>query len=116
MSRIVGAEAEKRLRNRLLSTRKAPGAAFGNREVFLSIDEQTALWAALRLSTREAQIVVLMLLQHSDIDIAEVLNISAHTVHSHVERIYRKLAVHSRCELIVTLFKTYISLRFRQIG
>lgn len=96
------------------SARRSSG--FEGTETFLSSDEQAVLWTALGLSAREAQIVVLILERHSDTEIAGQLNISMHTVHSHVERIYRKVKVHSRCELVVAVFKTYINLRSREFG
>jgi AraC-like DNA-binding protein len=43
----------------------------------------------------------------SEDQIARELGISAHTVHTHFERVYRKLGVRSRCQLIVSLFRAY---------
>jgi DNA-binding CsgD family transcriptional regulator len=54
---------------------------------------------ALTLSDREAEVVRRMLDDKKELAIAMELHISPHTVHTHVERIYRKLSVASRVEL-----------------
>jgi Bacterial regulatory proteins, luxR family len=41
----------------------------------------------------------------------EGLGISSHTVHTHLERLYHKLAVGSRAALISRIFVEYLSLR-----
>lgn len=55
----------------------------------------------LRLSPRERQVVDLLLEEDSDKGIAARLGLSVHTVHSHVQRIYRKIGVRSRTQLVV---------------
>lgn len=66
--------------------------------------------ARLKLSSRESQIAFLVLTDVSENTIADRLSISKHTVHSHIERLYRKLAIRSRSQLVVKLFETYVSL------
>jgi len=70
----------------------------------------SALARALRLSTRELQIVVCMIENRleTDVQIAEVLGISPHTVHTHLERLFRKLDVTSRSHLILRVFSAYV--------
>jgi DNA-binding CsgD family transcriptional regulator len=63
----------------------------------------------LALSRRESQVARLMLDDLADDDIARHLSISPHTVHAHVTKLYRKLAVHSRHQLIIRLFNAYVS-------
>ncbi|MFT3788643.1 MAG: helix-turn-helix transcriptional regulator [Tepidisphaeraceae bacterium] len=58
----------------------------------------------LSLSGREVDVVRLMLEDKKELAIAMELKISAHTVHTHVERIYRKLHVSSRVELTRVLY------------
>jgi DNA-binding CsgD family transcriptional regulator len=65
---------------------------------------------ALRLSAREFEIVRCIVDGCSEARIAERLGISIHTVHTHLERLYRKLAVSNRSELVVRLFATHVSL------
>lgn len=54
------------------------------------------------------EIAGLLLNHQTETAIAQDLHISAHTVHSHIERLYRKLDVHSQSELIIRLFETYV--------
>lgn len=69
-----------------------------------------ALSHSLKLSRRESQIVYLMASDFSEAGIAQQLTISAHTVHSYKERIYRKLRVRSRCAVLVMIFETWVAL------
>ena len=56
--------------------------------------------AASPLSDRETEILRLIAKGLGFKDVGEVLGISAHTVTTHVKRIYQKLAVHSRGEAV----------------
>lgn len=64
----------------------------------------------LRLSHREHQIVQCIFEGRKEAAIALDLGISAHTVHSHIGRLHRKLGVRDRCELLLRVFETYLSL------
>jgi DNA-binding CsgD family transcriptional regulator len=77
---------------------------------FLSDAQWTIIARVLRLSGREAEIVSCLLDDASEAEIADGLGISSHTVHTHVERLYRKLGVGSRCQLAVRLFAAYAAL------
>ena len=62
----------------------------------------------LRLSEREAAIVQrILMLQDDEASIGDHLGMSPHTVHTHIERLYRKLEVTSRCQLVTRLFVTF---------
>jgi DNA-binding CsgD family transcriptional regulator len=74
---------------------------------FLSAEQRETLRQTLRLSRREAMVVDLALSDLSEATIALTLGISRHTVHTHLDRIYQKLRVHSRCQLALRLFRTY---------
>jgi LuxR family maltose regulon positive regulatory protein len=52
------------------------------------------------LSPRERQVVALVIEGFSDANVAARLSISEATVGSHLARIYRKLRVHTRVELV----------------
>jgi len=52
------------------------------------------------LSPRETEVLTYIAKGFSFNEIAELLDMSAHTVTTHVKRIYQKLAVHSRCEAV----------------
>ena len=64
---------------------------------------------ALGLSGRQLQIVQCIFDDHVEARIALELGISEHTVHTHVERLYRKLGVSSRCELLVSVFAEHLA-------
>jgi len=56
------------------------------------------------LSSREREIVNLLFKKQSDKEIAQALQICPGTVHVHLAKIYKKLAVHSRCEALACVF------------
>lgn len=56
--------------------------------------------SAVELSQREQEVLTLVAGRLSNREIADQLNISRHTVESHVKHIYRKLAVSSRIKAI----------------
>ena len=74
----------------------------------LTDDEWTVVTLYLALSARESQVARFVLDDITDADIATRLSISPHTVHAHFGRLYRKLQVHSRHQLIVCLFNAYV--------
>ena len=65
---------------------------------------------SLSLSPREFQIVLHVFDDAKEGDIAHRMNISAHTVHTHLERLYRKLGVGTRGGMIVRVFAEYLAL------
>jgi DNA-binding NarL/FixJ family response regulator len=77
----------------------------------LTASDFASMCRQLKLSSREAEITYLILLAHSERCIAHTLHISTHTVHSHTERLYRKLDIGNRSELITCLFQTYLELQ-----
>ena len=52
------------------------------------------------LTDRERQILELMVRGKTIKSVADFLMLSPHTVHDHVKRIYKKLEVHNRAELV----------------
>lgn len=66
------------------------------------------LTAAFRLSDREAEVVLSVVDDLKESAIASRLGISPHTVHTHIERLYRKLGVRSRVELLTLLFSEHL--------
>lgn len=65
--------------------------------------------ASLRLSGREVQILNGILHNNTPLEIANDLGISVHTIHSHLARLYRKMNVSSRAELILEVFRKYVN-------
>lgn len=72
---------------------------------------RTKQWAdtivLLGLSARETQIIERLLIDSDESAVAATLKISRHTVHTHLERLYRKLNVSSRAQLIARVFVEY---------
>ncbi len=56
------------------------------------------------LSPREREIAWLLAHGRASKDIAQMLHVSPHTVRDHVKKVFEKLAVHTRAELIAKLF------------
>ncbi len=72
--------------------------------------EWRSLATALGLSPRECGVVQSVFDGGSEKRIAEQLGLSPHTVHTYLWRIYRKLHVQSRQELLVRVFAEFRSL------
>ncbi len=64
---------------------------------------------SLGLSPREFQIVQQVFDGEKELAIARNLGISSHTVHTYFGRLYRKLGVSSRCELIVAVLAHFVT-------
>jgi DNA-binding CsgD family transcriptional regulator len=65
---------------------------------------------SLGLSPRELQIVRLILDDHTEFAIAVDLGISPHTVHTHIDRVHRKLAVVDRVTLVLRVVEEFLFL------
>ena len=76
---------------------------------FLSLGERNSLAVLLHLSPRELLVAELALSDSSDESIATTIGISKHTVHTHLDRIYKKTGVHSRCQLAMLIFRAYVT-------
>jgi DNA-binding CsgD family transcriptional regulator len=61
------------------------------------------LGRVLALSPRELEIARGVMADEKEMAIAVRLGISVHTVHTHLERIYRKMGVSSRVQLVVAM-------------
>lgn len=64
----------------------------------------------LSLAPRELQVVQGVFDDLKELAIADDLGISPHTVHTYLERVYRKLAVGSRVELVVRVFAALLEI------
>ena len=74
----------------------------------LRVEEWRHAARALHLSGRELEIARAIFEDRTESVIAKDLGISPHTVHTHVERLYRKLAVASRTQLVLRVIQTGI--------
>lgn len=71
-------------------------------------DEWPRLRARLKLSDRELSIARAVFDGLKELAIAQQLCMSPHTVHTHLERMYRKLRVHGRDRLILCIVDDYL--------
>ncbi len=69
----------------------------------------------MKLSPRALQLVRGIFDDKTEEEIAQDLRISAHTVHSHLTRIYQRFGVCSRAELLVYIFGRYLE-RHHEVG
>lgn len=69
--------------------------------------EWTKLSEALGLSAREVQICELLSADLTELEIANKLGISPHTVHTHIGRVFAKTQTASRTQLLVKLLVTF---------
>ena len=75
----------------------------------LTLETWKTIAQSLHISNRELQIIQGIFDDRKELAIADELTISAHTVHTHLERLYRKLGVSSRVGLILCILSEYIS-------
>jgi DNA-binding NarL/FixJ family response regulator len=75
----------------------------------LTTREWIVIAARLGLTSRESAITRLVLDGVSDVEIATRLSIARATVHAHLARLYLKLDIHSRYQLVLRAFEAYIS-------
>ena len=71
---------------------------------------------SLRLTKRELQIVQGVFDNLPKTGIARRLKISEHTVHTHLNRLFKKLAVTTRTDLVLRIMEQMISLTRSQTG
>ncbi len=76
---------------------------------FLTPFEWQAIAARLHLSPRELQIAQGLLDGLDERSVAERILISEHTVHTYLQRLYRKTGVNSRCEFLIRLFVAFLT-------
>jgi DNA-binding NarL/FixJ family response regulator len=75
----------------------------------LTSDTWKTVAQSLHISNRELEIIQGIFDDRKEFAIADELKISAHTVHTHLERLYRKLGVSSRVGLILCILSEYLS-------
>ena len=80
-----------------------PGRSIFNSDTWKKIAQ------SLHISNRELQIIQGIFDDRKEFAIADELTISVHTVHTHLERLYRKLGVSSRVGLILCILSEYLS-------
>lgn len=88
---------------------EADGWIGGPPSSHLSNDEWQRIADSLRLSARQLQIARCVFDGLDEPSIGHQLGVSSHTIHSHLNRLYTKIRVKNRCELIVRVFLAYIA-------
>ena len=58
------------------------------------------------LTSREKEVIELLMMGKTNKQIAKELCITSHTVKAHLEHIYEKYKVHSRIELVIKILKS----------
>ena len=81
-----------------------PGSALLSDEAWLRLRDR------LKLSDRELQIVQAIFEDQKQDNIAHSLGISPHSVNTYIQRIYSKLRIGSRPQLIVRVMHEYLAL------
>ena len=81
-----------------------PGVALLSEQAWVAVARR------LKLSRRECQILRGVFGDDTEPTIAARLGISPHTVHTHFERLHRKLGVTSRVELVLRIFGEFLAL------
>lgn len=85
-------------------------AAFADAQEIFSERNWARIAESLRFSGRETQIVMGIFDDDTEHGIGRRFGMSQHTVHTHLQRLYRKLGVSSRTQLILRVFGEYIAL------
>jgi len=91
------------------SERKSASARLAGSAMF-SPQAWEGIARRLKLSGRELQIVRGVFDDQKELTIAKALDVSAHTIHTHVRRLHRKLAIADREQLLLRVMQEYIAL------
>jgi DNA-binding CsgD family transcriptional regulator len=81
----------------------------GMEECVIPSDAWNSLRESLQLSRREVEIIQLVFADEKDGNIAGSLGISRHTVDTYLRRLYAKLQVSSRPQLILLIVAEYLN-------
>jgi len=77
-------------------------------ERWLTPEAWRAIAERLGLSPRERDVVKGVIDDRTELGIGQALAISPHTVHTYLERIYHKVGVNSRTELVSRVWRCYL--------
>ena len=104
MSEVVNQRAVRLVPPNLRVQARSAGSAI------ISPPAWEAIARSLKLSARELQIVKGTFDDGTDLGIAQDIGISLHTVHTHVERLHRKLAITNRPQLLLRIMQEFLTL------
>lgn len=94
----------------------APSAQMKERGHWASLANVAHLQASLYLSPRQAMVALLGIGGHAEEAIAELLDISPHTVRHHFKKLYIKLGVSSRMAMTTAVLSVLLSAQTPQSG
>ena len=97
-------------RPRLPQHRKLLGAAI------LSDHAWSEIAKALGITKREMQIIQGVFDNHTQQGIASRLNMNEHTAHTHLNRLFKKLNITTRTELVLRIMEQMIALTLAETG
>jgi len=83
---------------------------------FLSPEAWAAVALSLHLSPRELEIVRGVFNDDTEHAIADRLQSSPHTVHTHLSRLHHKLHVRTRAQIVLRVFREYLRLTLSPAG
>lgn len=110
----VGRKQRSRTAASRVATREQPASIRPLPPVAWAANVPDQVWEdvgrTLKLSGRELQIVRGMFSDKIQYAIAADLGISPHTVHTHIERLYHKLEVTNRSQLLVSIMTVFVTL------
>ena len=72
-------------------------------------DQWWSVAESLGLSFRQLQVVKCIFDGLDEPSAGHRLGVSSHTIHAHLSRLYKKMSVKSRCELVVRVFLAHLS-------
>jgi DNA-binding CsgD family transcriptional regulator len=115
VNRRAGMAKKPKTRVLPVRSRDAASAPLGDKlhppgSLVLSEQVWNEIARSLKLSGQELQIVRKVFDDHTELAIAGQLRISSHTVHTHCERLYHKLAVTGRIQLVLRIINEYLAL------
>lgn len=89
---------------------RCPAGVRGGRSAVFTEQAWQTTAQSLKLSLRELQIIRAMFDYKKEYSIAADLGISPHTVHTHLERLHRKLGIADRTQLLVCIVTQFLRL------
>ncbi len=105
---VSKASGRRSLPNRSRRCNRAASQIDGSPSSHLNAREWRSVMRSLDLTDRQLEVVRCLFDGLDEPSIAEKLDVSAHTIHAHLNRLYRKICVKSRCEVIVRVFLAYV--------
>ncbi len=75
---------------------------------YITDDQWWSIAESLGLTFRQLQVVKCVFDGLDELSVAHRLGVSSHTIHAHLCRVYKKISVKNRCELVVRIFLAHL--------